>query len=353
MRASLVIAAHNEGDLLAKTIQSCLDTMAGLDCEIVVVDDASQDGSVEQLQRRFHHVRKVTSAARLGVAATKDSGARHARGDVLLFLDGHCKPEPGALGALIEAVEEWDGAAVVTPSVAALDVSRWESGMDLLGHGYSVNLASGAMSWLDLDQMQTLRGPRGGLYYQQPTMIGCCAAMGRELYQRVLGFDVGMRYYGVEDVDFGVKAWLMGFPVLHAPDPVIGHRFQTDFASYAVPAAHVDANMLRFARKTLGDAAWSSWIGRFDAERGSEWWQRTWAAYVEGKLSLERERKYLLAHRKNDEYWFAATFGQDWPRTGQALASPPAPLKPGGRTAKPSPTPTPPPTPSPKPTAKP
>ena len=41
MRASLVIAAHNEGESLAKTIGSCIETCAGLDCEIVVADDAS------------------------------------------------------------------------------------------------------------------------------------------------------------------------------------------------------------------------------------------------------------------------------------------------------------------------
>ena len=59
MRASLIIAAHNEGDSLWKTVQSCLETSAGLDCEIVVADDASWDGSVEEAQRRFPQVRVV------------------------------------------------------------------------------------------------------------------------------------------------------------------------------------------------------------------------------------------------------------------------------------------------------
>src|SRR3954463_12210663 len=53
MRASIVIAAHEEGDLLVKTVESCLETIDDLDCEIVVADDASADGSVEGLRRRF------------------------------------------------------------------------------------------------------------------------------------------------------------------------------------------------------------------------------------------------------------------------------------------------------------
>ncbi len=56
MRASIIIAAHNEGDSLGKTVQSCLETSAGLDCEIIVADDASFDGSIDEVQRRFNAI---------------------------------------------------------------------------------------------------------------------------------------------------------------------------------------------------------------------------------------------------------------------------------------------------------
>ncbi len=347
MRASLVIASHNEGELLHKTVQSCIETIEDLDCEIVVADDASHDGSIEEFQRRFDSVRVVTHPERLGVSATKDLGARHARGDVLVFLDGHCKPERGAIAGLIEAVEDWDGEAVVTPSVAALDVARWECAANHFGHGYSVNLASCKVRWIGLDGMQALSGPSGRLYYKQPTMIGCTAAMGRNLYERLLGFDVGMRFYGSEDVDFGVKCWLMGYPVLHDPEPVIGHRFQANFKNYTVSAPHVEANKFRMARKSLGDEAWSAWIGRFDSERDSPWWQEIWAAFMEGKPSLEREREYLLAHRRNDEFWYAAEFGMDWPRSDTLWKAPPLIFAEGETQLPSSPLPSPPTDPSP------
>jgi hypothetical protein len=44
MRASIIVAAHNEGDRLWRTVASCSETSAGLDCEIVIADDASWDG---------------------------------------------------------------------------------------------------------------------------------------------------------------------------------------------------------------------------------------------------------------------------------------------------------------------
>jgi len=98
MRASIIIAAHNEGAALWQTVRSCLETCDGLDYEIVIADDASEDDSAEEVQRRFPQVRVVRHMERCGAAPSKDRGAREARGDVLVFLDGHCNPEYGASG---------------------------------------------------------------------------------------------------------------------------------------------------------------------------------------------------------------------------------------------------------------
>ncbi len=88
MRASLVIAGHNEGDRLWRTVAACVETAAGLDCEIVVADDASWDGSVAETLKRFPQIRVVRHDERRGASPTKNLGARQARGDVLVFLDG-------------------------------------------------------------------------------------------------------------------------------------------------------------------------------------------------------------------------------------------------------------------------
>lgn len=105
MRSSLILAAHNEGDLLWRTLESVVQTSLGLQFEIVVADDASWDGCVAEAQRRFPEIRLVRHDERRGASPTKDLGARHARGDVLIFLDSHVKPESGALERLVEDVE--------------------------------------------------------------------------------------------------------------------------------------------------------------------------------------------------------------------------------------------------------
>ena len=107
MRTSVVIASHNEGDQLWQTVGSCLETTRELDCEIVVADDASTDGCVEEMQRRFPDVRVVRFPERRGVSPTKDLAARSSRGEILIFLDAHCKPEPGAIPRLVSDIDQW------------------------------------------------------------------------------------------------------------------------------------------------------------------------------------------------------------------------------------------------------
>jgi glycosyltransferase involved in cell wall biosynthesis len=308
MRASIVIAAHNEGDLLARTIASCLETIGGLEAEIVVADDASSDGSVEKVARRFPLVRTFGHRRRRGTSSTKDLGARKARGEVLVFLDAHCNPEPWALERLVNDVENFDGTVVVTPQVPNLDPATWRNRDNQVGFGYGLDLERLEPDWLELHQMRRREG-----YYESPALCGCCFAVSRDLYFKLRGFDRNMVDWGVEDLDFGLKAWFVGEGILHDPHAVIGHRFRTDFAQYSVRDEAITINQLRLGRKHLGDRAWEEWLPSFRARLSDAEWRAAWAGFSRRRRSAERERRWLLAERKRDEYWYAFRFALSWP----------------------------------------
>jgi GT2 family glycosyltransferase len=307
-RASVIVAAHNEGQRLGKTIQSCCDTLGDLDCELLVVDDASTDGSVAELRRKFPDVRIIAHAQRRGGPAAKDLGARAARGEVLVFLDGHCKPELRALTQLVADVEELGCQAIVTPRVPALDGQSWQTIPGQIGHGFRVDLTTLDQRWIGLDAMQ----PRGR-FYEAPVPIGCGMAMKRELYERLWGFDPQMRAWGSEDLDVGLKAWLCGYAVLHDPDAVIGHVFQEKLGPYEVPEADAMMNHLRLARKNFTEPVWNDWLERFRSRHPVTLFQAAWSQFQEGMPSVERERAYLLGHRAHDEFWYAKRFELRWP----------------------------------------
>ena len=308
MRASLVISSHNEGDRLWKTVQSCVETTSELECEIVVADDASSDGSLEELTRRFPDVRVFVNSRRRGVSRTKDLGAREARGDVLVFLDGHCKPERWAIDRLVNNVEDCSGQAIVTPRVPALDSQSWQNNLDQIGNGYRITLEKFECGWIGLKQLR-----RHDELYECPALIGCCAAMSRELYRRTWGFDCYMVDWGVEDIDFGLKAWLLGFSILHNSRATIGHRFRRTFDNYSVAEEAIVVNQLRMARKNFTEPVWEEWVSRSREREPEDLWASAWARFSKDRSSVETEREYLLARRQRDEFWYAQRFGLDWP----------------------------------------
>lgn len=353
MRVSVIIASYNEGEALAKTIESCIETCAGLDYEILVADDASSDNSFESVSRRFPQVRTHSHKVRKGASPTKALGARNARGDVLIFLDGHCKPEQNAIPRLVEDVEEVEGLAIVTPAVAALDVARWKSDFSQVGHGYTLKLEKFDCGWQGLHELRAVKGGRRQ-FYESAALIGCAMGVSRELYDKLWGFDTHMRSWGVEDIDFGLKSWLMGYRILHDPQATVGHRFRESFDNYSVPVEHVVANELRMARKNFTQTVWAQWLERCQqrnqgplAEHPEGLFACAWQLFNADRDSAEQERAYLHFRRPYDEMWYAQRFGLSWPRLesgahGRAFSA-------TGPSPSPQPSPQPSPSPSPAP----
>jgi len=347
MRATIIISSHNEGDLLTKTVESCIESCTGLDYEIVVADDASTDGSPQTAERQFPLVRIVRHSTRQGASPTKHLGTRYARGEVFVFLDGHSKPEYGSLLQLVRDVEETEANAVITPRILALDVQRWQNVPTQVGYGYAFDLQSLESRWVPIEDMQKASLGRGE-FYESPALIGCAFAVSRMVYEKVWGFDAHMRFWGVEDLDFALKCWLMGHPILHDPKVAVGHRFQESFDRYSVPVEHIVVNQLRLAYKNYTHAVWSAWLeAARDRHSGvlpnnpEGLWARAWELFKADENSAQQERRHLLARRVHDEFWYAKTFGLEWPRLTTRGELAPLSLPVGAPSGSPSPSPAP------------
>jgi hypothetical protein len=163
---------------------------------------------------------------------------------------------------------------------------------------------------------------KGRRYLESPGLIGCALAVDRALYDKLWGFDRQMRSWGIEDLDFGLKCWLMGKRILHAPDAVVGHRFRTTFDNYNIPYQDVIVNKLRMARKAFTESVWTAWLDNFQAEcskkRSHDYpeglWAHVWHLFQQNRANVEQERAYLHSRRSHYEFWFAERFGLSWPR---------------------------------------
>src|SRR5262245_14909514 len=91
---SVIVPVYNDRAGLSRSLPA-LAAGAGPDVEIIVVDDASTDDSAAVASR--FPARLIRMPANAGPAAARNSGARQATGDILVFVDSDVVVAPGAL----------------------------------------------------------------------------------------------------------------------------------------------------------------------------------------------------------------------------------------------------------------
>jgi GT2 family glycosyltransferase len=200
---SVVIVNWNAGESLAACIASVVEAAPD---EIVVVDNASTDGSLAAVRTRHPVVRVVENGANIGFAAAATQGAAAARGDVLVFLNPDARLLAGALGTLVEGLFATPGAGIAGGGLVD-ERGRWEPAharFDPVAH-------------LVFD---TTVGRLGARRRRSPVVVdwvyGTFMAVRAELFRQLGGFDARYFVYG-EDMDLCHRAARLGARTIHVP----------------------------------------------------------------------------------------------------------------------------------------
>lgn len=103
MRLSVIIVNYNSGPYLEKCVASMAEKFGDLEYEVIVVDNASTDGSITPAARADRHTAFIMSETNMGFAAGCNAGADIAIGDFLLFLNPDTRILSDGIGALLDA----------------------------------------------------------------------------------------------------------------------------------------------------------------------------------------------------------------------------------------------------------
>jgi glucosyl-dolichyl phosphate glucuronosyltransferase len=102
--ATVVICSHNRAELVASAVQAAVAETRAAGAEVVVVDNASSDGTpvvLAALAARMPGAFRVLREPRLGLSVARNRGLAEARGDVVAYLDDDAVPRAGWLAALV------------------------------------------------------------------------------------------------------------------------------------------------------------------------------------------------------------------------------------------------------------
>jgi len=268
-QVSVVIPAYNAARTLPTTLDSVLNQGSAV-CEVLVVDDGSQDDSAALLTQRFPTVR-VIRQDNAGVAAARSRGVELARGDWIAFLDADDLWLPGKLNAQLEALAKQPAcrlaytAWAVWPSEDARPEPRWLQDV----------LASA-------DDPSRWSGPSGWIYPE--LLLGCevwtsTVLMERELFVELGGFDPKLTIG--EDYDLWLRASRVT-PIQHLPRPYALYRSHAGSLTRRAPTRNFQGEVLQAAVARWGLEGPDG--RRADPGAVKRALARSWLDFAEGNL---------------------------------------------------------------------
>jgi GT2 family glycosyltransferase/glycosyltransferase involved in cell wall biosynthesis len=182
--------------------------------EIVVVDNASGDDSLERLHQRASEIVLVASPSNTGFAGGCNLGVQNSRGVIVAFLNNDAKPDAHWVSAAMESFDNYENVGAV-----ASQVLNWE--------GTHIDYAGAGMTWYGMGYR-----PRTGDKVSKkgqkasPVLFGTGSAMfvRRDVFDQLGGFDESFFMF-FEDVDFGWRLNLAGYTYLYEPRSMAFHRY--------------------------------------------------------------------------------------------------------------------------------
>lgn len=220
---SALVVSHDSAEDLPACLAS-LDAQATQDeheLEVIVVDTASEDGSVRLLRTDHPSVQLVELESNVGFGVACNLGVRQARGDSLLLLNPDARLGEGALAAMAARLAEAPDLAAVAPrlvSPSGRSQHGWSPDRSLIGEAVQRLRNPIQGSWLDRGPVESLlRRVMGPGWFS-----AACLLLRREAFESVGGFDQGYFLY-FEDADLCVRLRRTGWRLAEVPSATAVH----------------------------------------------------------------------------------------------------------------------------------
>ena len=211
LRSSIIVVTYNHRRHIEHCLRTLLPTLSGAD-EVVVVDNASADGTADYIAAAFPSVRLVRRKDNPGFGAACNVGAGLSTAEFLVFLNPDTEPQPGWLDALLAPLRSFPRVGLVTPKLLLRDRPEL---IDTFGHDVHISGIATCRGWGE----PATAHPR---VEEVAAVSGACFGITRELFLRLGGFDARLFLY-YEDDDLSLRARLAGLGCLAVPDAIVLH----------------------------------------------------------------------------------------------------------------------------------
>lgn len=192
---SIVVLSHNRKADLQRNLTGLLRIVEREGCELIVVDNASTDGSGEMIRQSLAHkagTRFIANETNLGVAGGRNAGWRTAGRKFILNIDDDTFVTADAIMAMLSVFCEDASIGIVSPRIL-----HFQTGSRQLDLG-------------------TARQSLANFH-------GACHLLRAELIQRV-GLNDELCSFGGEELDYSIRARSAGYNIIYVPDSTVLHN---------------------------------------------------------------------------------------------------------------------------------
>ena len=249
---STIIVNYNAGPLLRKCVGSLL--ACPLDIEIIVVDNASSDASLDGLQD-LSQVCVIRNPANVGFAAACNIGVQASSAPFLLFLNPDCFFQPDAIALLFAGLQSGDRVGMVGGLLVNEDGTEQGGGRRAVPTPWrsfvrAFGLQRFANCWPKLFyDFHLHKQPLPDSPIEVEAISGACMLVKRDVMEDVGLWDEGY-FLHCEDLDWCMRFRQKGWKILFVPDARISHALGACSQSRRVFVEwHKHKGMLRFYRK--------------------------------------------------------------------------------------------------------
>lgn len=304
-KVSVIIANWNGEAILEACLHSIFEHTKRVSFEVIVVDDASTDRSVEVIRTKFPQVHLVENERNIGYAATNNRALACARGEYFLLLNNDTILQNDAIGLMAEYLDNHKDVGICGGTLLNPDGSLQHS----FGSVPSLKLELVEMFSLHRFYRKSYPPALGVIPYNIEKAIEVDMIVGADLMIRAsLAREVGLydeafnAYFEDADMCFRVKK--KGWSVVYLPEPKIIHLYSYSFGNEQTidaqkisrKARHMASGYKRFCKKHY--SYWRLLVALRCLTQMRLWFQHSLIAFFTGspkshRLSAEYRTAFL------------------------------------------------------------
>jgi len=297
---SILIVSWNVRELLLACLAALPEAVGdSFSYEVIVVDNASQDGTVAAVREQFPEVQVIANAENRGFTGGNNQALAAATGRYLFLLNPDTKPLPGSIAELARYLEEHPDVGMVGPRLRYGDGSPQPNRRrfpDLLTLFTESTIIQHYFPNLDIFARYTMAHTPDNQLHEVDWLVGAALMARREVYEQIGGLDEGFFMYS-EELDWCKRAKDAGWRIVYDPAAEIIH-YEGKSSEQAVARRDIAffSSRVRYTRKYHGPV-WAELL-------------RWWLLLTFGFQWLREGAKWLVGHKRALRAQRMASYGQ-------------------------------------------